>query len=462
MAIPSSGPISLTTVQTEFGGSNPIGINEYYAGGGLVPAGTSGTYGAVPSSGTISLQNFYGTSNVVYAINTLSNTQVVMYGLAIDASNNVHLCSGYYNAGGTWIGKYDSNLNPIWQRYLSGAGFDAYGGCITDSSSNVYIIGNSGGAATHFVTVKLNSSGSIVWQNQFNRGSSESLTPAGGNSITADGNTLYFTGYGFCKINTSDGSPTYWANWGSGFSGGCTGGQTDSSGNFIFTFRQSTGGPAFSTCKVNSSETRQWGRQSDQTSFVSSFQSLALLSNGNFVVVGFAGGSFKISVNSQSTGDNVWSNGLNSSNTFRNFSGVTVDSSNNIYATFSIGSPYQWIVIVKYNSAGTIQWIRKVVADGKDAQSWAIKTDSIGNVYCTANWNNTGSLVKIPADGSKTGSWTINGILVTYAVEASCTASGSWQGWYVQNTISTFFSRNSASISLTSNAGSFTNVKQVI
>jgi hypothetical protein len=40
-------------------------MSEYYAGGGLVPAGTSGTYGAVPSSGTISIQNFYGTSNFV-------------------------------------------------------------------------------------------------------------------------------------------------------------------------------------------------------------------------------------------------------------------------------------------------------------------------------------------------------------------------------------------------------------
>jgi len=62
MAIPSSGPLSFTTIQTEFGGSNPIGLNEYYAGGGLVPAGTTGTYGAVPSSGALSVQNFYGTT----------------------------------------------------------------------------------------------------------------------------------------------------------------------------------------------------------------------------------------------------------------------------------------------------------------------------------------------------------------------------------------------------------------
>ena len=64
MAIPASGPLSMTDIQTEFGGTNPIGLNEYYAGGGLVPAGMTGTYGAVPSSGEISIRNFYGTSNV--------------------------------------------------------------------------------------------------------------------------------------------------------------------------------------------------------------------------------------------------------------------------------------------------------------------------------------------------------------------------------------------------------------
>ena len=65
MPIPASGPLSMTDIQTEFGGTNPIGLNEYYAGGANVPAGTSGTYGAVPSSGAISIQNFYGTTKLV-------------------------------------------------------------------------------------------------------------------------------------------------------------------------------------------------------------------------------------------------------------------------------------------------------------------------------------------------------------------------------------------------------------
>ena len=62
MAIPASGPLTFSDIQTEFGGTNPIALGEYYAGGAYVAAGTSGTYGAVPSSGQISVRNFYGTS----------------------------------------------------------------------------------------------------------------------------------------------------------------------------------------------------------------------------------------------------------------------------------------------------------------------------------------------------------------------------------------------------------------
>ena len=51
MTLQSSGAISLANVQTEFGGSNPISISEYY-----------GVASGVPSSGTISLSNFYGKS----------------------------------------------------------------------------------------------------------------------------------------------------------------------------------------------------------------------------------------------------------------------------------------------------------------------------------------------------------------------------------------------------------------
>ena len=47
MALQSSGPISLNDIQDEFGGTNPIGINEYY-----------GVDTGVPASGTISMMIF--------------------------------------------------------------------------------------------------------------------------------------------------------------------------------------------------------------------------------------------------------------------------------------------------------------------------------------------------------------------------------------------------------------------
>ena len=54
MALQSSGAISLANIQTEFGGTNPISLSEYYSTGNA------------PASGEIQLAaDFYGTSNTV-------------------------------------------------------------------------------------------------------------------------------------------------------------------------------------------------------------------------------------------------------------------------------------------------------------------------------------------------------------------------------------------------------------
>jgi len=55
MTLQSSGAISLSDIAAEFGGSTPHSLSEYY-----------GVDTGVPSSGTISFSDFYGTSNVTY------------------------------------------------------------------------------------------------------------------------------------------------------------------------------------------------------------------------------------------------------------------------------------------------------------------------------------------------------------------------------------------------------------
>jgi hypothetical protein len=109
MTLPSSGPLSLSDIQGEFGGSNPIGLNEYYAGGGLVPAGTTGTYGAVPTSGQISVQNFYGTSNFVPVyIEELFSTWLYPGSSAQTITNGINL-SG--SGGLVWIKGRNGSLS---------------------------------------------------------------------------------------------------------------------------------------------------------------------------------------------------------------------------------------------------------------------------------------------------------------------------------------------------------------
>ena len=55
MALQSSGAITLAQIQTEFGGSNPISISEYYRLGSYVTSNNTN----IPTSGTISMNQFY-------------------------------------------------------------------------------------------------------------------------------------------------------------------------------------------------------------------------------------------------------------------------------------------------------------------------------------------------------------------------------------------------------------------
>ena len=64
MALPFSGPISLIDIQTEFGGSSPQELHEYYRAGSYVPSNTTTMHIPTGSAGTtISLFDFYGSSN---------------------------------------------------------------------------------------------------------------------------------------------------------------------------------------------------------------------------------------------------------------------------------------------------------------------------------------------------------------------------------------------------------------
>ena len=115
MAIASSGSLSLDNIQTEFGGSSPIDINEYYAGGSYVPAGCTGTNGAVPSSGTITISNFYGTSATLGYVEDLFSTYLYTgNGGTQTIANGINL-STY--GGLVWRKQRTANVWTAWTHH---------------------------------------------------------------------------------------------------------------------------------------------------------------------------------------------------------------------------------------------------------------------------------------------------------------------------------------------------------
>ena len=75
MTLQSSGAISLSNIASEMGGSTPHSLSEYYKGGGLVANHSNNPN--VPTSGTISLSNFYGANNTAPGATSHNHALVV-------------------------------------------------------------------------------------------------------------------------------------------------------------------------------------------------------------------------------------------------------------------------------------------------------------------------------------------------------------------------------------------------
>ncbi len=85
MALPFSGPLSLEQIRAEFVGGYPISLSQYYRGGGLVTGNNTG----VPTSGTISISNFYGTVRRIF--------------IPITISTSTYNFNVYDNRGGSYV-----------------------------------------------------------------------------------------------------------------------------------------------------------------------------------------------------------------------------------------------------------------------------------------------------------------------------------------------------------------------
>ena len=110
MVLPT-GTITLANLQTEYGGANPIGFNEYYADGTYVPIGAT----SIPASGAINLDTFRGKNIAPNYINSGVYTFTNKFGTGtyygwlpgtVGSINDANVQYPYTSKFGTSIGTY--------------------------------------------------------------------------------------------------------------------------------------------------------------------------------------------------------------------------------------------------------------------------------------------------------------------------------------------------------------------
>ena len=327
----------------------------------------------------------YGGLPEYYWYNTLEGASNAERWFGVTISQDVDGISEYvYAAGDTrsegqggpyeaLIAGYDKEGAIQWQRILGSAANEIYGGGVmVDVNGNVY----AGGYQTtnyYGLFIKYNSSGTLQFQKEYypSIGGTDYGCLAGGslNANKADLSNiqLYHTGYvtsteGAYLVKFSSSGLIQWARLLTGEGGGNAEGNglgSDDSDNVIMTFHGVTSGQHhIGVAKYNSSGTLQWQRKID---------------------------------------------GVNGKG------GIAIDESDNIYISgkVSSGSKIFW---AKYNTSGTIQLQRTWDSSGSE-DIRDMRVDDQGGVVAViiSGWTSTGNdpglLLKLPGDGSGTGTY---------------------------------------------------------
>lgn len=463
MPLQTSGPISFTNIQTEFGGNNPISLSEYYAGGTYVPAGSSGTNGAIPSSGTISLSKFYGASALVYnSLFRLSTTKLLNWDStynfpisskgAVDSDKNVYLGYGQ-NTSGSSPGNYriiktDRTGARVWSKTFN---------MTTDTVSTINITGiairSSDGATFYAGTndtttskstgafiFSLDANGNIRWSKKIYSTSSIFLIK----TLYYDNinNRLWIAGSDF-RLSSTDTAFILSLNPDTGASGSGCGYYNIFSSTFEtiinnFDYNSSTSNFISGIAYVRATGINRQGVLVAKTDIDGRFlwqryiasttnrvrDLFCLGTTGQSVYVGvesFDGNSnlfqllVKISAGLPGAPDYKWrfDNSTGQSITLRN---ACINKSSNEY--YVVGDfkttqgGYSSAFILKYSSLDAELWKRSITIPFSDCRARSVwLSQDGGTVYVMFTYDNDTkqAIAKLPADGTEMGKYTLIG-----------------------------------------------------
>lgn len=355
-------------------------------------------------------------------------------GVYVDATNNTYIASETTSGNRVSLfAKLDPSLSSTtFQNTVTGAtniGWTAMASNGTDFYTGGYVMVSG---RTVGLIAKYNSSGTLLWQRQITQ-SSGSIGQCYiiGMATDSSGN-VYATGYAFLTTSSIDAAFTLkydtsgtlqWIR-----SNGDNSTTTmwsvaaDSSGNVYSVGQRSGNGGVMQRYNSSGTGIGSLAFFDPSGSGQERFFGISLDSSANCYIVGAngAGGSL-IVLKTNSSNTVQWQRRVfvtapgagTQANTC-----VVADASGNSFIAVGSGST---VHLLRYDTSGVIQWQRSLVRTSGTIGLQALTLDTSNNLIVTGTTNlNAGDIftIKVPTDGSKTGSYTVGGGTFTYAASS--------------------------------------------
>lgn len=446
MALNSSGPISLggtvagQSIELENGGSGTTQIS-------LNDTAVRSLAG-VPSGMIVMPLNFWGKSNQAYWIANSSITEPTdVYGTSVDSSGNIYIAATTTTGEDQGLIIKLNNLGSVqWSTLVTNTLLSTYGlvvrGLTVLSNGNIAVGGDYQVASTrrNMYFFEINSStGALIGSSRNQQGTSQSTrawsiqaTSDGGfiaSAATTSGTNAYFSTQKFPNVT---GAPT----WGvrSTISTGTAQKSAEASNGNIVTVGSSGSPSKLQALSTNSSGAVAYHFTSSTTTNHVFFDVVCIGTDSYMAGYATNGTAIQAYVAKYDVnGTLIWGRTLYSSPNQTFSTAMDKDSQGNIYVAWNLSnggaSPNRYgTLIVKYNSSGVLQWQREFNRSTTNAM---IKVVNDNTFVLTCNTLGTTLAIvqdglwfcQLPTDGSKTGTYTVNGKSVTYSVSSWTEAS---------------------------------------
>lgn len=372
--------------------SNQPGCLAYDSSDNLYAVGYTTNSGV--NSGIVSKYSVDGTIQWQRTLGASSPNDTNFFGVDVDSSGNVYVVgatasNGTVDGRDVQIVKYDTNGNLQWQKTLGSAGLNQQGvSIVVEQSTGDFYVGGTFLPATSFpqdfrtLLLKYDSSGTLQWQ--------KGLTPA----TSSDSASCY-------SIALDSAGNIY-------MSGSAPTGATYNQGLLV---------------KYNSSGALQWQVAITKATGQSGFDGITIDSSDNIfvcgdVLTGVGGNTYGIVAKYNTSGALQWKKQIGDGTTTPRCRGITTDSSGNIYTTAWAG-PNNSSYIIKLDTSGSIQWQRNFSATSYTTYFYSIAMDSSNNLVAGGYIRSGGGvnqilMLRVPDDGTPTGTYTADGISFTY------------------------------------------------